>query len=121
MNAERFERDVTNGFLDETGAFVEGVPDALKITSSKEYWDWYATKGYQPGDQKQAVKVLNEWKAEKASSAAKQRDAAGKEKVEKLKLVASGTIEPGTRSGGGSPSKEKAQDFDSAFEEAASQ
>jgi hypothetical protein len=120
MNLERFKNDVVNGFYDETGAFVEGVPDAVKITNDPEYWKWFESKGYQPGDQKVAVKVLNQYKAELAAKASAQKQEQNRAKGQKLHDAYSETISSGNRGGAGVSGSPKADDFEGAFEEAVS-
>jgi hypothetical protein len=119
INFERFKADVVNGFYDETGAFVEGVPDAVKITNDPGYWKWFEAKGYQPGDQKVAVKVLNQYKAELAAKAATEKQNQGKERVGRLNEAYSETIESGNRSSRGAGVKKDLNNmsFEDAFDE----
>ena len=64
LGLERFVREVTTGTY-ENGVFIEGHPDAQKVTNSQEYWDWWKSKGYQPCDSKTAIQRISEFKRRK--------------------------------------------------------
>lgn len=121
LNVLEFTNAVCFGFVDEAGKFVDGVPDAVKITSSKDYWDWFKEKGYQPGPPEHAIKILNEYKVEKLKSASRESTKKDQDRSGRLKEAFGGTIEPGNKKGNGSLSSHKATDFEGAFEEAMTQ
>lgn len=118
-----FTNSVCFGFVDGEGKFVDGVPDAIKITSDKEYWDWYGKKGYKPGSPGDAIRVLNEYKTEKLKTASRDYSTKHQEKADAVKEAMGDTIESGNqrRGNGAAGSIRKAMDFDGAFEEAIGQ
>lgn len=118
-----FTNSVCFGFVGQDGKFVEGVPDAIKITSDKEYWDWYGKKGYQPGSPADAIRILNEYKTERLRTASNDLSERHRGKADTVMEAMGGTIEAGNqrRGNGVAGSARKATDFDGAFEEAVSQ
>lgn len=121
-----FENVVLGGYVDpEKGDFVDGHPDARKILRSKEYGDFVADRRKQDqtygitNDPRQAIKILTDFKESRLREATGRKDEANKEKSKKVIELAQGALSPGMgRTGGGA---RKAEDFDSAFDEAASQ
>lgn len=118
-----FNNSVCFGFVDGEGKFVDGVPDAIKITSDKEYWDWYGKKGYKPGSPVDAIRILNEYKSEKLGAASREHSAKSQERADAVKEAMGETIESGNqrRGNGAAGSSRKAMDFDGAFDEAIGQ
>ena len=67
---DRWERAVVSGFTDKNGNYVEGVADYRRIAAPnhKEYWDWYASKGYGPCEPATAIARLKEWQKRQTGS-----------------------------------------------------
>lgn len=88
-----WERDITNGFMDESGNFVEGHPDLHRVVANKDYLTWIKGKGYDNDcDAKTAIARITEYKEEVLKKSAAAHDASAKVDAEKLKETMAGSL-----------------------------
>lgn len=121
-----FNTAVLGGFVDEDGAWVDGHSDALVIMRGKHrpaFEEWVKANSVDLAaidHPKKAIETLTGFKKHLAAKAAAEKKAAAGQQAAELTQEASASIQGGTKGGGGAGGggKPKADDFDSAFEEA---
>jgi len=120
LGAMVWERDVANGFMDESGTFIEGHPDLHKITApaNKDYWDWYNTRfdvASRGCDPKEAIRRIGEYKESVLKKAAAEHDAKVKTEAEKVQEVMAGTLQ--SRPSPKAPEKKDSGSFSDGFKD----